>query len=155
MISEELTAFIESGVSILVGTRDHANRPYGMRGVGVRASADRKSLTVLLPDATGKRALADVRDNGRVAFTFTRPIDHRSIQLKGAVTSVRAATDEERRQAEKYIDDWAGHVEVVGLPRALGSRLACWPSTAVTVRIESVFHQTPGPSAGARVTGNP
>lgn len=147
-IPEDLVPFIESGVSILVGTRDAQKRPHGMRAVGVRVLPDRRTLTVYLPDATAAQTLADLRDNGRAALTFTRPIDHRSMQLKGRAGEPRACREDERSILERYVEAWAGHVEVVGLPRALGARLTFWPATAIDVGIETIFHQTPGPSAG-------
>src|SRR5690606_8802506 len=113
---------------------------------------DRKTLTVYLPTPTGERTLANLRDNGRIALTFTRPIDHRSMQLKGKATAFRDATEDERPLLESYVEGWARHLEVVGLPRALGSRLTYWPATAVDVAIEASFHQTPGPAAGTRMT---
>jgi hypothetical protein len=148
MLSEEHAVFMESGVSILIGTRDAGMRPFGLRGMGVKVHADRKTLTVYIPDPTGGRTLADLRDNGRIALTFTRPIDHRSMQLKGKATAFRAVTEDERPFLESYVEGWARHLEVVGLPRAIGSRLTYWPATAVEVSIETSFHQTPGPSAG-------
>lgn len=148
MLPEEHVTFIESGVSVLVGTRDAGMRPFGMRAMGVKVHADRKTLTVFIPKPTGARTLADLRDNGRIAVTFTRPLDHRSMQLKGMAVAFRDANEEERPFLESYVEGWARHLEVVGLPRAIGSRLTYWPATAVDVVIEASFHQTPGPSAG-------
>jgi hypothetical protein len=148
MLSEEHVRFVESGVSVLVGTRDARMRPFGIRGMGVKVHADKKTLTVFIPNPTGERTLADLHDNGRIALTFTRPIDHRSMQLKGKAIAFRPATEEERPLLESYVEGWARHLEIVGLPRAIGSRLTFWPATAVDVTIEASFHQTPGPSAG-------
>lgn len=148
MLPEEHVTFVESGVSVLVGTRDSGMRPFGMRAMGVKVHSDRKTLTVFIPNPTGEKTLANLRDNGRIALTFTRPYDHRSMQLKGAALSLRETSEEERPFLESYVEGWARHLELVGLPRAIGSRLTYWPATAVDVRIEASFHQTPGPSAG-------
>jgi hypothetical protein len=148
MLSEEHVAFIESGVSVLVGTRDAKLRPSGMRGVAARVHPDRQTLTVFFPNATAERTLAGLRDNARIALTFTRPFDHRSMQLKGKAIAFRPATEDERPLLESSVEGWARHLEVVGLPRALGSRLTYWPATAIDVSIEASFHQTPGPAAG-------
>lgn len=149
-IPEELVPFLESGVSILIGTRDRSLRPYAARAVGAVIHADRRSLTVFVPNEPGARTVADLRETGRVAITFTRPLDHRSIQLKGGVSAVRPATDDERPRLERYLEAWGGHVEQVGLPRAVGSRLTYWPATAVAIALDAMFLQTPGPSAGTR-----
>jgi hypothetical protein len=155
MLPEEHVTFVESGVSVLVGTRDAGMRPFGLRAMGAKVRADRKTLTVFIPDQTGERTLADLRDNGRTALTFTRPIDHRSMQLKGKAIAIRAATEDERPFLESYVEGWARHLEVVGLPRAIGSRLTYWPATAVDVIVEASYHQTPGPSAGKCLTARP
>jgi hypothetical protein len=155
MLPEEHVTFVESGVSVLVGTRDAGMRPFGLRAMGAKVHADRKTLTVFIPDQTAERTLADLRDNGRIALTFTRPIDHRSMQLKGKAIAIRAATEDERPFLESYVEGWARHLEVVGLPRAIGSRLTYWPATAVDVIVEASYHQTPGPSAGKCLTARP
>ena len=67
MISSELAAFIESGISVIVGTRDARLRPDCVRGAGVRADPGAGTLTVFLPAATSERALANLADNGRIA----------------------------------------------------------------------------------------
>jgi len=152
MLPEEHVTFVESGVSVLVGTRDAHLKPFGMRGVGAKVHADRKTLTIFLPTPTSVRALENLRDNGRIAITFTRPIDHRSMQLKGKAIAFREANEDERPLLESWVEGWARHLEVVGLPRALGSRLTFWPAMAVDVAIEASFHQTPGPSAGKCIT---
>lgn len=150
-IPEDLVPFVESGVSILVGTRDAGSRPYAMRAVGVKIHEGRRALTVYIPDVPGARSLANLRATKRIALTFTRPLDHRSIQVKGVVTAMRAASEEERSFLESYLEAWGEHVELVGLPRVLGSRLTYWPATAVDVDLDAIFQQTPGPSAGARL----
>lgn len=154
MLSAEHVTFIESGVSVLVGTRDANMRPFGMRAVGVKVHADKKTLTVFIPKPTGQRTLEDLRDNGRIALTFTRPLDHRSMQLKGQAMAFRDATDDEHPFLESYVEGWARHLEVVGLPRAVASRLTYWPATAVDVAIEANFNQTPGPAAGKSMAGS-
>lgn len=154
-IPEDLVPFIESGVSILIGTRDAKAIPYAMRGVGVKVHEGRRTLTVFAPDAPGARALENLRATKRIALTFTRPLDHRSIQVKGTVTGMRPGKEEELPLLEKYLEGWAEHVELVGLPRALGSRLSYWPATAIDVALESLYQQTPGPSAGTRLVVTP
>lgn len=150
-IPAELVPFVTSGVSILVGTSDEHARPHATRAVGVKVHESRDALTVFLADAPAARAIANLRATGRIALTFTRPVDHRSIQVKGAVTGMRAATDEERATVTAHLSAWGEHVELVGLPRALAARVTDWPATAIDVRLEAIFNRTPGPSAGERL----
>jgi hypothetical protein len=152
VITPELAAFIESGISVLVGTRDARLRPDCVRGAGVRADPEAGTLTVFLPAATSERALANLADNGRIAVTVTRAIDHRSLQVKGGALEVRPSTAEERAEIARYLEllaaDW-GHV---GVPRQATKAMNCWPAFTVTLGAEALFEQTPGPGAGAALT---
>jgi hypothetical protein len=152
VITPELAEFIESGISVLVGTRDARLRPDCVRGAGVRADAAAGTLTVFLPAATAERALANLADNGRIAVTITRAIDHRSLQLKGGALEVRPSSAEERVEIERYLEllavDW-GHV---GVPRKATKSMNHGPAVPVTLRCEALFEQTPGPGAGGPLT---
>jgi hypothetical protein len=152
VITPELAEFIESGISVLVGTRDARLRPDCVRAAGVRADPGAGTLAVFLPAATAERALANLADNGRIAVTITRAIDHRSLQVKGGALEVRPSTADERREIERYLDllaaDW-GHV---GVPRQATRSMNHWPAFTVTLRCEALFEQTPGPGAGGPLT---
>jgi len=85
----DLAEFLESGISILVGTRDAGLRPATVRAMGAAVQREARSLTLYVPDATGGQTLANLRDNGQIAATFSRAIDHRTIQVKGRCTGIR------------------------------------------------------------------
>lgn len=148
MISAELADYLRSGISILVATRDAALVPSCARGVGVRVEPGGAELTLFLPVATAVATLANLADNGRLAVTFSRPVDHRSIQLKGSAVEVRAAGEEERREVEAYRLAYGAALGHIGLPPRLGARVRNWPCHAVRLRVEALYQQTPGPGAG-------
>lgn len=147
----ELIAFAESGTSVLVGTRDADLCPEAVRGVGVRVSPDGCRLTVFLPVATSARAVANLRDNGQLAATLCRPIDHRTVQIKGGVREVREAGADERAFIEAYRRLFTDALLRVGMAADLTSRLTCWPAVAAEMDIVEAFQQTPGPDAGTRL----
>jgi hypothetical protein len=153
VISYELAAFVESGVTILVGTRDAACRPEGARGFGAVVAPGRTELTVFVAAANGERTIANARANGRVAVCFTRIVDHRSMQLKGGALEVRDARPDERALVERYRDRLVEIMGEVGVPPRIVLRLNRWPALALRMRIEEVFVQTPGPGAGAPLGG--
>jgi hypothetical protein len=152
VITPELARFIESGISVLVGTRDARLRPDCVRAAGARADVAANSVAVFLPSATAERTLANLAENGRIAVTITRAADHRSLQVKGGAIEIRPSTPAERAEIERYLDllaaDW-GHV---GVPRQVTKSMNHWPSFTVTLRCEMLFEQTPGPGAGQRLT---
>jgi hypothetical protein len=152
-LAAELASFITSGISVLVGTRDAHLVPESTRGVGVRVEAGGAEITVFLAEATSARALANLRDNGRIAVCFSRAIDHRSIQVKGPVISIRDGDAADRADVERWIEALARGWQEIGIPLAVSRRLARWPARAVRLRIEEVFVQTPGPGAGAPLAG--
>lgn len=149
MVSAELAEFIQSGVSVLAGTRDARLMPDAMRGMGVRVEEGGAELTVFLPAATSARAIANLRANGCIAVCFSRPSDHRSIQLKGQAVAIREADASERAAVERYRGELAQALAFVGVPISTTLRMAHWPCHAIRMRIDAVYQQTPGPGAGA------
>jgi hypothetical protein len=64
MIPPEIASFLESGVSILVGTRDARLLPESIRAIGARVEAEGAELVLFLPDAVSATTLANLRENG-------------------------------------------------------------------------------------------
>ena len=73
---------MESGVSLLIGTRSAELRPTGRRAFGAKIDAANSSATVFLPAFGAEIALANLKDNGQIAATFARSMDHRALQIK-------------------------------------------------------------------------
>jgi hypothetical protein len=155
VISPELAAFLESGVTVLVGTRGADGWPDAVRAMGARVEPGGTEVTVFVPESQCGAACANLRDDGRIAVGFSRPQDHRSYQLKGRAAEVRAADEADRATIERYRALYVATLGEVGLPPALVRRFAWWPARAVRFRVESVFVQTPGPSAGAPLRSAP
>jgi hypothetical protein len=152
VIPEELAEVFESGVSILVGTRDAALVPEAARGVGAIVHPDRRRLTVFLPTEVAERTVANLRDNGMVAVAFSGILDHKTTQVKGRVTEIRPATEAERDVVVRYHAAFGEVLSLAGMARATVRTLNVWPSTAVTFEATDIFAQTPGPGAGERLT---
>jgi hypothetical protein len=154
-ISTELATFIQSGLSILVGSRDRRLFPDCLRAVGARVERGRREVTIFVPTATGAPAVANFAENGRVAICFSRIEDHRSIQVKGRVVSVAPASEADRAVIERYRGEFVRNLAFIGMPPRLTLRLNAWPCHAVRLRVESLFLQTPGPGAGAPLAAPP
>lgn len=149
LLPPEVARFLESGVSVLVGTRDASLVPEALRAVGARVEAGGAELTVFLPARTSARTVANLRDNGRIAVCFSRPIDHRSLQVKGRVLSLRGGDAVDRAAVERYVEALAACWQEIGVPATVTRRLGRWPALAARFRVEEVYVQTPGPGAGA------
>jgi hypothetical protein len=151
VISEELAEFVQSGVSIQIGTRDARLTPDCIRLVGARVEPGREEVTVFVPHATGATSIANLRENGRIAVCFSRPADHRSIQLKGRVVALDDAVPADRATVDRYRAGLVEVLAVLGLPPRTLLRMSHWPCVAARFHVESVFVQTPGPGAGDRL----
>lgn len=147
-LDEDLAELFESGVLAKVGTRDARLRPACTWAMGARVDRERGLVTLFIPEERARKTLENLRDNGLVAVTFSRPIDHRAIQLKGRCLSTGPTNEAERAFQERYRAAFGEHLQCVGWPRALVRRLVYWPSVAVVVQPGELFEQTPGPKAG-------
>lgn len=146
---------MESGLSLLLGTRDAALRPACARAFGVKLEPAALSATVFLPEPGSEVTLANLRDNAQIALTFSRGIDHRSLQVKGECFSVRGTSPSERAIQDRYFAEFAAGLRFLGHRPALLERVRYFPSHALSFRIESMFEQTPGPGAGRGVLTEP
>lgn len=154
MIGSELQQFLESGVSVLVGTRDRLLVPEGARGFGVRVLAGGGEIEVFVPEAWGERTFANLADNGRIAVSVAQPEDHRSVQVKGGMLAIRPGQEPERAAIDRYREALIAKFSVIGYPPSLFHRLNVWPCRVVRLRVEALFEQTPGPRAGAPLAGD-
>jgi hypothetical protein len=144
-------AFAESGLSLLVGTCGVDLAPDCVRAAGVRIWPDACRLTVLVPHATSATSIANLRANPRLALTGSQIPSHTTIQIKGKVLAVRDGDAADHDLALRYRVTLAAAFAGIGqLPRN-GLRFNVWPAWAVDLEIETVFEQTPGPKAGARM----
>jgi hypothetical protein len=150
-IPNDLVDFLTSGVSVLVGTRDAQLRPEATRAYAPVVSLDRRRLDVIVPRGPGDRTLANIEDNGQVAVSFTRALDHISVQVKGTCVGTRPTTEADRVPVERYRAAFVEGLYLVGMRRSLTSRLRALPGVVITVEVSSVFNQTPGPGAGRPV----
>lgn len=151
VLTAELADFCQSGLSVVVGTRGPDGWPIAGRAKGCRIDADGR-VRVFLRRAASQAILDAVAGGAGVAATFSRPSDHRTIQLKaghGRVVEPRAGdVAEAERQLAIFRDELVG----IGYPPAFA-----WPFTlvhpgdlaAVEFLPEAAFVQTPGPSAGS------
>lgn len=147
-IPEELVELIASGVDVYVATRDAQLEPESMAAMGVRAHADRSTITVYLPEALAEETRKNLEDNHEVAVTLIRPSDFKAVQLKGRALAVRPSSEIDREFQSIFRAALIEQFERVGIPRSTTRRLVWWPSLAVEVSVRDVFGQTPGPRAG-------
>jgi hypothetical protein len=154
VFDDDRATFLESGCSLILGTVLPDGEPHAGRGWG---------LTVL-PATDRVRLLLDVEDTttndcavtgGAIAITAASVRTLRSLQLKGRVVSVEAASPEDVARGQEYCEAFFTDIEETdGFGREITERLVPLGYLVCTVAVDDLFDQTPGPGAGARLTGS-
>ena len=151
MVTGELAAFLQQGLSLHIGVRDSDLQPDGARAVAVRADEDGRHLVVYVAEIAASRLLPHLADNGHVAVTFVRPTDDRACQVKGTFVSARVAEESERPLVAAQWSGFLDQLARIGISPEVTLGWATWPATAIRLKVTSVFEQTPGSSAGKQI----
>ena len=148
MIDAELQAFLEGAVGIHLGTCGRQLEPNGVRAVSAAVESGGEHLVVYLAKVAAERVLADLDTNGQAAVSFGRPVDERACQVKGVFVGARDAMEEERPRIRAQWDSFLANLEQIGIGRLTYGEWVVWPCTAVRLRVQALFNQTPGPGTG-------
>ena len=149
MIDVRLAAFLQEGLGIHIGSRDAGLRPNGARALAVSVEEDGEHLVVYAADVAAARILGDLQSNGCMSVLVGRPVDDRSVQVKGTFAGVRPAAVEERPLVEAQWTGYLTQLERIGIPRAGMAAWVTWPAMGLRMRVTALFEGTPGPQAGA------
>jgi hypothetical protein len=155
VIDHTLKAFLESGVSVVVGTRDERLVPEIVRAWGLQVSRDRQSIRLSVPEATSVRTRTNLVANGRIAVACSLPTNYETVQLKGRHLRTTKPNADDLLRVERHRESFASLNESIGIPRArveaFWHRELAGSPLFVTIHfvVHGVFNQTPGPAAGA------
>jgi hypothetical protein len=155
VIDDALKAFVESGVSVVVGTRDEGLVPEIVRAWGPHVNRDRRRVRMCVPEATSVRTRTNLLRNGRIAAAFSLPSNYETVQLKGRHLRTTKPSVEDLRRVDRHRESFADVNESIGVPRArveaFWGRELAGSSLFVTIHfvVDAIFNQTPGPAAGA------
>lgn len=151
-LSHELIAFVHGGVAVSIATRDAELRPAFTRGWGPLMSDDGQTLTVCVAAPLGSATRANLEENGAMAIGFSPPTIARALQVKGRAVELREPAPAQLERAEQHLEAFSAETQTLGYPSELARRLYDLPDfVSVTLSIDEVFDQTPGPSAGKRL----
>lgn len=154
-MDDALKSFIESGVSVVVGTRDEGLVPEIVRAWGPHVNRDRRSIRVCVPEATSVRTRTNLVGNGRIAVAFSLPSNYETVQLKGRHVRTTKPSVEDMLRVDRHRASFAGVNESIGVSRARAEafwrRELAGSPLFVTIHfvVHAIFNQTPGPTAGA------
>ena len=151
MIPQSIVDLLETGVSVMVGTRDASLMPECTRAWGIRVADDGGTVTVLLAEPFAGKTIDNLRENGQIAVTCTRPTDHITCQLKGRIRSIKRATSADQDLSRRWHREFMAELTAIGVPSKLSEAWIAEPTLAVEIAVTEVFDQTPGPGAGRKV----
>lgn len=153
LINDELAAFITSGLSITLASRNVENIPSAARVKGCTLARDTNRLRLFISASQAKQVVDDIRATGAISVTFNLPETHRTVQFKGTDALVCALQPHERGLMEAYLDVFSRRVAHHGFSSAFVRAFFASPPDEVAVEFSpcDAFQQTPGPNAGARL----
>ena len=151
MIPQHVFDLLQTGVSVIVGTRDLNLAPEATRAWGIHVNKDRRSCTIFLTESISRKTIENLNENGLAAISCTRTTDHVACQLKGRVRTIRPANQRDRASSRGWQREFAEELAAIGVPADMCEAWITAPALAVEVEVTEVFHQTPGPGAGEKV----
>src|SRR5438477_3785928 len=113
-IPNKIKVFIESGTSVVVGTRDLRRVPEIVRVWGPRVSKDRRSVSVCVALAISGKTLDNLESNGQISASFTFPTNLQSVQLKGTWIETTEPNAVDLAAVEQHRETFAGLNERIG-----------------------------------------
>ena len=152
-LSKEQAAFVESGVSVVLASRDAQNRPFLGRASGCHVAADGR-IKIFFSRRKYPFLLDAIRRTGAIAVSFSEPSTNKSLQIKGTGAELAELEPGDIDRAADHLNLFAADVERVGIRAALPRMvLAAAPEDlqAVVFFPAVAFIQTPGPVAGSRI----
>lgn len=156
LLTPDLIAMIDGGVSTIVSSCDAALRPSIMRAVGSAIAPDGRSISVYLSRRQSRQLLQDVTATGHIAVVFSQPFSHRTLQVKATSARTRSALPADQPVLQRYLLAMQDEVSRVGFdPAYTRAMLAHQFDDLVVISFEpsQAFDQTPGPKAGAALPG--
>ena len=151
MTDDRIRCCLGTGTSIFVGTIGADGTPMCCRAIALRSDDDLASATIYVPIATSRDTLTNLATTHRLAVVVTKPVEHMSVQLKGASCTARLARDDEEAFVRSRLDNLAEVLDRIGVPRRATRSFVHWPAFAIEMQVDEIFEQTPGPRAGTRL----
>lgn len=153
MVTDEIIKFLSGPVICSLATANAEQRPTFTRSFLITAESGKKLLQVFFPKIMSVRPLADIQANSRVAVGAVDFSNFQSRQFKGKAVGQAEASPAELEQIRNAINSLA---PMFGQFFGPGSE-AGWrsyitdPSLKITVELEEIYNQTPGPGTGGRI----
>lgn len=149
VLTPELAAFCQSGISIVVASTGPDLLPLPGRALACRIDGERVRLVL---SATENAAVLQAIAAGQaIAATFTVPMTHKSIQLKAASARVEPARLDDETFVAEQCESFRRWIVSINYPETFAHHYCAWRRDdlgALSFVPTAAFEQTPGPDAG-------
>ncbi|MES2540108.1 MAG: hypothetical protein V4583_05925, partial [Pseudomonadota bacterium] len=98
-LSDEVISFIESGVSIVCAVVGPAGRAQTGRALAARVLPD-ATIRVIFANEGNEAIATAAKAGGKIAMTFSAPMSHRTLQIKGYSSGLEELGPEDDYVAE-------------------------------------------------------
>ena len=156
LLPPEMLAMMARGVSVNVASHDLALRPSAVRAVGSSISDDGRLITVFVARKQARQLIQDVAATGHIAAVFGEPATHRTAQVKSTKAVLRNAEPADEPVLARYLASMEYEIQRVGHGSLFTRAMLSYPIeelVAISFEPEQAFDQTPGPKAGAPLSG--
>lgn len=156
-LTDHLIQFTEGPVMIHLGVRDANFQPHVAAIWGMKASPT--ELRIFLLDVHAERLMPHLEANGQMAVVVSSPLSSETYQFKGTFVGAQPGSEADYAIHRIYWEKMGGFFQFlhssghVGVLDAI-ARMRLEPFVTVTMRVDEVFDQTPGPGTGQPVAVN-
>lgn len=151
MIDAALRQFIEGRVMLIVGSVGADRLCTMARASGVRVAGER-AVELFVSRWQWPDTVDNLLAHPAMSLTAASPMDYTCYQFKGR-SKLRPADRTQLALADRYIGDTCQLLIELGVPpTSTGAWLSNRELWSVTLEVDDIYIQTPGPQAGQRRT---
>lgn len=119
--------------------------------LGASSNPENDEATFFVRKSLAEKTLTNLDSNGMAAVYLGLP-SHEAYQIKGHFIGSRDLTAEELETSSKIRNYFIDTISAMGLPRENIEKLyGVAPDIGLSVKIENIYIQTPGPEAGTKL----
>ncbi|TPE48284.1 hypothetical protein [Amaricoccus solimangrovi] len=149
----EVVALAQNGAAISMAARDADGRPVVGLGVGCRLRPDGR-MRILLSEPANLRLLAAIEAGSALAVTFVSTRAFGAFQVKAGSAARCPASPDDLPELDRQVALASDGLVEIGFNRTQAAGYTAFVAgelTAIELRPERVFLQTPGPGAGTEI----
>lgn len=153
LLSDEIVSFIESGTSIVLGVVGAGGRAQTGRALAARVIAP-STIRVIYAAEGNAAVTATARSEGPIAVTFSAPLSHRTLQMKGYACRSEVVDADDLDCTARQTLAFAGVLAAIGLPPGFVQAFHEYRESeplVLSFLVQAAFEQTPGPGAGRSI----